>query len=455
MPAPNRKPAAAADPIEGDRELAAVRREARQLAGDLPAVTGGRVSSGDRVSRAARLTAQHAAQVEGMTDRGRRMIAAEVERVEAANAAIGAIPDAPTRAALPPVGTGAAVESSGAGVIPAAVVERIDAARAAAKAAVIAAAVESGDRVRVEAARCAASFDYIPKGRRPERVEVERAYAAIRSETAVRVEADRPAERRRSRTATAAPARDRVAAMVAVEDRHRVEVERAYAAAVEAVGVEWGDPLPGRVEIDRGAWKAAGGIVETLPPVKRPKRRGAAFERRTRQTGGAIDAAFFPKGESKSGDRVTRSRVADLSPYGRATVEAVALAAVAALIDPAAPRVTTPAVTLPDRAAAELAAGRAVRMWITGLAFRDAGKVEGTDNPKRPRPAWYVPASGSGRVRVIFAVGGEITTASPLATTGAAGGIARAVLKAGAISPDTAVSVSLTGKAAARTAADH
>jgi len=462
MPAPNRKPAAAADPVEGDRALAAVARETR-AATDAPTVTGGTVTGKDRESRKARLKATHQQQQGRVTDRNRREFSTVVEAAAERRAAVEAVPDAPTLESLPPAAVVIEARPGRSGTIPAAAVERIARDRVEAFRVVTAAAVASGDPRRIEAALSAADFDRgvrVPPGRWfvTSASELRTARAAVEAATdAVGAAYWTPAAPR-PRKVEAARRPGAAVAAAAVEDRHRGKVEAAYAAAVETVGITWGDPLPSPVEagsLDRAAWKAAGGVVEVLPPARRPKRRSAPLERRTRQTGGAIDPAMFGPGESgPRGERVTRSKVADLSPLGRATVESVALAAAAALIDPAAPRATAPAVSLSDAAAAALGSGDAVRVWLTGVSYADAGKVEGTDNPKRPRAAWFAPASGSGRVRVMFAPGGEITTAGALVTPGSAGRLALAIRKAGAISPDTAVSVSLTGKAAQTTPAD-
>ena len=485
-------PTAAADPVANDPTLARVSRETRKRSGaDGPTVTGGSVTRKreTRQERADRLAAVSQRRRETVTDRERRAFRAVpmagqdryAENLPAARAAVTVAEPVPV-----PVGR------SGRGVIPGAVAAAVSAARSRA-----AAELSAADPDRAAAIRAAADPDRSPFGAAGDRGAIQygrtvrRALraglpiaAALRCGLRVRRSADSEAVR-----AAAAAVSDRAAAILAEtrepETRKRETGERvyvptaariaaleaaeaeaaaaAYAAAVgigervfavsgsgetvEAVAGSWGDPLPPvRRGIDLAEWRAAGGIVEVLPPVKRPRRKSPGV-RRTRQTSGSGDPTLVGKDHGSGDPRTVSSgtgRRASLSGYGRAHIEAVALAAAAALVDRAGGRSVSVAVSLPDRAAAALADGLAVRCWITGLAYQDAGKVEGSDNPKRPRSPWLCPAAGSGRVRVCFAPGADLKGSVPLVGK-SAGRLAVRLTADAAISPDRGVAVSMTG----------
>lgn len=198
-------------------------------------------------------------------------------------------------------------------------------------------------------------------------------------------------------------------------------------------------------EIDRAAflsdWTAAGGVVDRIPAQRRrPITRAARIARAARSAARVTEsrrAEAGPAGITGGGGAHT-----SLSPVMRDLVEIAALTAVTAVVPPGVDVL----ITLDTRSRDALAAGGAVRMWITGGAFVDAGSIPPVVDPRNPSPAWYPSPEGWGGVRIRFAPGGggrgEPVTA--LVGSGAAGSLAKRIRAAAPNSIERAVSVSLT-----------
>lgn len=204
-------------------------------------------------------------------------------------------------------------------------------------------------------------------------------------------------------------------------------------------------------------WKIAGGTVETLTPSRRKSSgvwKPGGVKHAVQPTGGYVDPGSValggvPLAAARSWDAVqtpTREAAPDksgaLSPYQRDTVETVALTAAGAICAPG----TVVAVSITHDAGAALAAGHAAAVFVTGAAWVDAATIPATTGKKtNRRPGWYAPAGGVGVLRVCIRPGALLERSLALSGERAAGSLANALVKGGAVDRAHAVAVSLAG----------